>query len=817
MNQSRVLLPSLDSYTASQVSQACVHSQVLTGHLAKAERSNLYGLRHQVWAQAILATFHQTAPTAQICAAWSETAEFILTEKFKEIFGPANIALFAFGKLGAKELNLSSDVDLLFVTDICTDQLLSQVRLFQKSVSEMTENGFLFRVDYELRPGGKSGPLLPQVDQLVDYYGNYGETWERMAFIRLRALCGSPQIISEVQNFRKKFSFRKHLDFGLLEDLNGLRNKVHAFALSKQKRDAIDLKLGLGGIRDIELFCHALQVIHGGRNILLHTSSTSEAFDLFEKNEILPAADCVFLKNFYWRLRHFENSVQGKEDQQTYHLPVDEVSPADLSELQASMNKAAVLVAGLLGQIEAVEQFLPENLEDQRSWLLARQFSQDEIDNSWEELRSLPLLSRQKERDTQLRSRFMAKVLTKMGTLPNSSHRLIHLKEFLHSIRAKTSFYSLLLKNEVLLDLLSEIFCSSPFLSRLLSSRPEILDSIVMRNVDSLNVDSEWDDFLAGLADIKQLTEFLAGTDFLRTRNLEKLFTTLSELADDIVSRLWDKIQKEHGSSGISIWALGKWGGKELGIFSDLDCIFVKAAETQESDLKALRRFLSRITESHRGGSLYSVDTRLRTSSQTGILVTTESELLRYLEHSSSPWERQAYLKARSIGSSQQSMASMKNLLIAKGLSDDDLRELNSIRLGLLKNKKGEWDLKYIEGGLIDVELAVQTALLQHQIQPAGSSLKGFLASLEATQTPWKLHGKKLLENYLFMRLVEQELRLVSEESQPVLNPAKTTFHSVSAHMQLSAEELQQRLRSALQEQVEVLNSLDPRRGQKYQ
>jgi glutamate-ammonia-ligase adenylyltransferase len=481
------------------------------------------------------------------------------------------------------------------------------------------------------------------------------------------------------------------------------------------------------------------------------------------------------------------------------------------------MAKAADLVSGLLGKIEANYDSLPEGIEEQRAWLLQQGFSESEIADSWQEVSRLPVLSRQKERATELRSRFMAVILKKMGRLSHSAHRLTHLKEFLHSIRAKTSFYSLLLKNEGLQDILSEIFCSSPFLSRLLCSRPEIIDSVVMRNVDSLNVDSDWDDFLTGLADIKQLTEFLVGIDFLRTRDLDKLFATLSHLADDVVHRLWDKTQKENAASDMSIWALGKWGGQELGLFSDLDCIFVKCTETHDLDFKFLRRFLNRLTESHRGGSLYSIDTRLRTSSQTGILLTTESDILKYLAEAASPWERQAYLKARVVGQSEKSLRTMKSLLVARGLTADELRDLESIRVSLLKNKKSLWDLKYSEGGFIDVELAAQTALMALRVPPSGASLRDFLNSLEAANPLWLQHGHELLKNYNFMRLVEQELRLVSEESNPILNPDSHVFHSVSSHMQMTPDELEARLRSALKHQVEILNSLDPRRGQKYQ
>lgn len=814
-NKNGTGLPSLNYYSKVQIDQASALSPALASHLPRVLDQDIYSRRHKAWCESYLATVFNTAATAVICFHWSKTAEGILCEIAEQIFTRQNIALFTFGKLGSNELNLSSDVDLLFVCRESSEEIIQKVRSFQKLLSENTEKGFLYRVDYELRPGGKLAPLVPSLEQVIDYYGNYGETWERMAFIRLRPIWGDDSIIKEISEFRKKFSFRKHLDFGLLEDLNTLRNKIHAFAKTRERPGEIDLKLELGGIRDIELFCHALQVIHGGRNSGLHTANTTKAFELLAEQKILPDTDCKFLNNFYWKLRHLENMVQGKEDAQTHHMPESLLSPSGVAELRQKMEQTSQLVAGLLGSIKPHAQRIPVEISDQKIWLRAKGFLAQEIEAHWTELKSLPVLSRHKEKDSEQRDQFLTAVLTKMGTRSQTPHRLVYLKEFLHATRAKSSFYSLLIKNESLTEILAEIFCSSALLSRMLCSRPEILDSLIMRNVDAVSIDSEWDDFLQALVDMKQITEFIAGADFLRTLNLEKLMESLSRLADDIVLRLWKKIQIENSASDISIWALGKWGGQELGMFSDLDCIFVTDGEPTENDLRALRRFINRLTESHRGGSLYSIDTRLRTSDQTGILLTSEENLKKHLEAGLHPWERQAYLKVREVGQLIDSQNIFKSKLTEVPFSTEELLELNRIRHELTKKSKSQLDLKYQEGGLVDTELGVQAAFIQNGLSTAEASIVSMVNTLVTVHNDWKDRATALLKNYRFMRVVEQTHRLISDEAEPILDPSQDSFSRTASHFHLNGTELLNQLRSALKEQVNILNFLDPRRQQK--
>ncbi len=207
---------------------------------------------------------------------------------FDFCFADQKVALFALGKLGCLELNLSSDVDVLLVAENEAAVSLPRLRKFQKLLTERTFSGFVFRVDFDLRPGGKQGPLIPTLDQFKDYYGNYGETWERLAFVRLRPLCGDDFIKKEVMAFARKFSFRRHLDFTLLEDLKNLRTKIQGHYWARTQHHVVDLKLGVGGIRDVELFCSRI-ASHSWRTRFFPASARNDRSSFFTRDKTTPA------------------------------------------------------------------------------------------------------------------------------------------------------------------------------------------------------------------------------------------------------------------------------------------------------------------------------------------------------------------------------------------------------------------------------------------------------------------------------------------------------------------------------------------------
>ncbi|XGC81002.1 glutamine-synthetase adenylyltransferase [Bdellovibrio bacteriovorus] len=757
---------------------------------------NLRKERNEIWSRFALLAKNNSENPYEICRQWSLAADDLLTRAFDHCFAGQKVALFALGKLGSLELNLSSDVDVLLVCEEESSQALSSLRKFQKILNERTALGFVFRVDFDLRPGGKQGPLLPTLDQFKDYYGNYGETWERLAFVRLRAICGDARIQKEVLGFAKKFSFRRHLDFTLLEDLKSLRTKIQGHYWARTSETSIDLKLGLGGIRDVELFAHALQVIHGGKDPSLQVKGTTEAFGLLKDKNLLPSHEADFLIRHYWNLRILENYVQALHDEQTHQLDTSLSHPDfvvdALKTLKSEMRQCEQIVKSLLGEAPK-EVALEEELSKAG-------LNEADIEELWKEIIGQEVLSRNKGRDELSRKAFLAAFLETLQEQKGDIRRaLLLLKDFIHSTRAKASFFAMLLREKDLLKQLAWLFGHSPYLSRILCNRPELLDSIVYRSQNEHSDDLGT--LLEELAEKRLLSEIINGIEFLEDKNVPSLLKNLSSVADSVVEALLGALKKEYPSD-IEVLALGKWGGKELGFRSDLDFIFVVNDEPTENDLKVAKRFITRLTESHRGGNIYSIDMRLRPSGKAGPLVMAKKDLDEYFTKEAAAWERQAYLKARWVIANSTPPPVSK--FIQRGLSIDELTELERIRLQLL-SQGSNVNLKYSEGALVDLELAVQTYLLFHKITPRDASTAGFFAELQS-------EGAVLLHNYERLRQIEQMLQLVASEAIVEVSLNHESFQALALALQVPPSDLLNEIHSLLADNIAILKNLDPRR-----
>lgn len=752
--------------------------------------------RKQEWLEIAIPSLLGESHPQNLCRRWSDFADRTLSEAFRLCFTTEQVALFALGKLGSHELNLSSDVDLLIVAKDERSTDLSGLRKFQKLLAELSSDGFVFRVDFDLRPGGRMGPLLPTVDQLIDYYGNYGETWERMAFVRLRPLAGAPSIQQEVLSFVERFSFRKHLDFTLFEELKLLRRKIHAESWRPDQDDQYDLKRGLGGIRDVELFFHALQVIHGGKDSDLRVRGTSQAAQCLAGKGLLPKEDADFLIAHYWNLRSLENFVQALDDQQTHQLCLSqppEFPPAlqdAFINLPKDRQRTDAIVSSLLGTVPPA----PSAQEIQT------RFADPLLQEHLSEILSIPMLSRNKERDEQTRRAFLERFLQ---VLEEQNADLVmaldQLRDFLKAVRAKSSFFNLFLRENDLLKEIAWLFGHSRYLGRLLCFRPELLDSFVFRRQDLESKDLE--SLLEDLTEKRLLSEIIEGSHFLKTLDLARANQALTMTADEIINTLCLSLKKDHPSDVILL-ALGKWGAQEMGFRSDLDLVFVHPKDPQEADLKFAKRLISRLTDPHRGGNIYPIDLRLRPSGKAGPLVISWTDLQDYLKNTAAPWERQAYLRGRWIG---PNLGDFQSFLLEKPLSSADLLELNRIRMELLNQQKG-LDLKYSEGGLLDIELAIQTqALVRRQPLKNGNTL----AALE-NDPAWRV----LRINYESLRQIEQLLQLISLESTTSVGPeSQLSQHLTASLPSFRQGSLAHFTTSLLQENQEQLLRLDPRRG----
>ncbi|MFP5518308.1 MAG: glutamine-synthetase adenylyltransferase [Bdellovibrionia bacterium] len=683
-----------------------------------------------------------------LCASWSQHADALIHKTFDYYIKDLPCALFVLGKLGSLELNLSSDIDLMIVAEEQSTELNSAVRKFSNALNENQSNGFVFRVDWDLRPGGKFSPLVPTLEQYKNHYEAYGETWERIALIRMRPLCGNKKLIEEILQFNQRFIFRKHLDYRVFDDLKLLRQRIHQQVLEKrQQASDINLKLDPGGIRDIELFAQSWVVIHGGRNPEVRLANTFEIYKKLSKDKLIPSTQAELLMKLYEDLRALENYVQSLNDQQTHLLTQSVLTTApswvrDLHQnLPRRLQESQLIVAELLGETSSIQD---------RDEVVSANDSF--TDDDWQEVFDLKThgltLEQQHFLKTNLITSFVTEVKKNAG-----DQRLARgfLLDFLKSTRAKPSFFHLLIHNKNVLEQLAWMFGHSPYLSQILISRPELLDSFVFRT--TLPDSPDWEVLLEQLVERKLLSEVINGVSFMRSRNLDHLVSACTQVADGIASSLQKKLNAELGTE-VQVCALGKWGSQELGVKSDLDFILLCENEITEKEFKFARRFFSRLSEHHKGGTLYNIDLRLRPDGKSGPMISQLHDLQSFLEKEAPAWVRQAYLRLRLVGYRQ--LPQLETAIFAQEITQADLTELMRIQNELYKNARSPQDLKYSEGGILDIELFLQTHLLIHKtfLQKNANATKTTLMSLGFTE---------LASCYEQLRCTEQ-LRLLSDQ-----------------------------------------------------
>lgn len=769
----------------------------------------LHEMRHRAWCECVLATFFNTATTAEVCAYWSTRADAIVQQAWRETgLHEFDAALFALGKHGAGELNLSSDIDLMIVSEPHHAlEVEKRLRKFQHLLHFPTEFGFCFRLDFDLRPGGKLGPLITSPSQFQDYYWSQGETWERLALVRMRAVAGSPAIDKQISDLARRFSYRKFLDFTLLEDLKAMRAQVHQKGFLRQDHE-LHIKLEVGGIRDIELFVHSLMVMNGGKMPNLQTRSTGQALANLASAGIIPLAEMTLLTESYWFFRHLENSVQALEDRQTHALTDVALAKLQLpgrTEILERMKKIDTTVSSLLGKVDLTQVHLPQDEVSQKAWLKELGFSQTIIDQSWDQLMKATALSHKNDRDERARQEFLFTFVTAI-----SKHKALDRDlglqitvDFVQAMRAKATFFSMLLRSPRLLDDLSRLFCLSPYLGSILASRPELMDHFILQVDEAWAADME--KLLQQMSERKLLTELWSANQFLNDRDLNGLFVRVTATADEIALQLLSQLKHEYPDSLVKILALGKWGGEELGLRSDLDFIFITPSKPKESDFKVARRFISRLTDPLKGGQLYDVDLRLRPSGQSGVLLVAEDSLQDYWRNDAKAWERQAYTRARPLGFKIDS-----KILAERGLDAAELAELKTIRSKLLKKKSAqELDIKYVPGGLLDIEFTAQTALLANKLHGAGASTNAMIAHLQTQLPAWKNTGR-LNAIYNELRTFEQMLQLSSAYKIGAARADQKDFMKACALNGLSLEEGWKKINDLTDESRRLLNDLDP-------
>ena len=619
------------------------------------------------------------------------------------------------GKLGGRELNLSSDIDLIFLYEHEGEtqggpKSLSNHEWFTrmgkrliKLLSEHDANGFVFRVDMRLRPNGDSGPLVCSLDMLEEYLLVQGREWERYAWIKGRLIAPMPDSPSfavcekELDQIIRPFVYRRHLDYGVIAAIRDLHAQIQREAdkrSSGHQGRSRDIKLGRGGIREIEFLAQMFQLMRGGTDPRFRARPTLEILSLIEKRGILPAGEVRALKDAYVYLRRLEHRIQIWEDQQTHYLPDDESARTRLAQSMGGPDvteTSAQFLAELEGHQNKVAQLFERAfvLKDSERLDLAPLSIDWEPDGQhfpeslvrWQAWSGGP-----KERQLPEKSRLIFHSLIRTAAESVQAEQsmracaditLLRFFDLLEAIARRSAYLSILSEYPKALSNVLALLKASQWGAQYLTRHPHLLDHLLNPRAEALLVEypeDYWrevkttlnmrlDDVMADGDGSEQAMDILRVTHHNETfitlladlgigvdqaLPVEKVSDHLSALADLILQttfeRVWPSVAKkfdlpedQHLAIDVpfAVISYGKLGGKELGYASDLDLVFLY--QVPESDYAAqeiygllAKRMINWLTTYTSTGSLFEIDTRLRPNGSAGFLVTNADAFKKY-------------------------------------------------------------------------------------------------------------------------------------------------------------------------------------------
>ena len=705
--------------------------------------------------------------------------------------------VIAMGKLGGGELNVSSDIDIVFAypEDGETDgtRRISNheffVRLARRIISaiaEVTADGFVFRVDTRLRPYGDSGPLAVSFDMLEEYFVTQGREWERYAWVKARPVTGEAG--ADLDAVLTPFVYRRHLDYSAIASLRSLHAQIRQ---EVQKREIADnIKLGPGGIREVEFLVQVFQIIRGGREPVFRVRPTLQALALLGTRHILPAQAVDELRAAYVYLRNLEHRLQYLDDQQTQMLPradadraviAEMMRCADYADLREELDAHRAVVARHFeaifsgvrhnGGAQDQSDLWPQTLsrEDALARLSGMGFGDAQrIYARLIDLRGGARYRRMAASSQGLLDRLIPQVLDTARVLSNPDATFERMLNVVDSIGRREAYLALLLEYPNATARLARLASASPWAADYLAQHPLLLDELI--NPQGASDAPDWPQLRATLRasldehegnterQMDLLRHFkqsqtlrLLALDLAGALSLETLSDHLSDLActvlEGVLRLAWNALRVRHREQPqFAIVGYGKLGGKELGYASDLDIIFLYDDDDQaapETYARLAQRINTWLASTTSAGVLYETDLRLRPNGAAGLLVSQIGAFREYQLEKAWVWEHQALTRARFVAGDAGIGARFERIRIEVLCRPRELATLGGEILSMRDkmreahpNDSGLFDLKHDGGGIVDVEFVVQYLVLGHAHKHAGLTANiGNLALLKLAAT----------------------------------------------------------------------------------
>ncbi len=757
----------------------------------------------------------------------------------------ASMVAIGMGKLGGQELNFSSDIDLIYIyssDDGAAGELSLQeyftklCRAVSSSIGDVTDRDSVFRVDLRLRPEGSRGTIANSLASAERYYESFGRAWERQAWLKARACAGDLELGAQVMKMMHPFVFPRNVSSDVIEQVRGLNQRIKSELGPGSIDGGYDLKSGCGGIREIEFFVQTLQLIHAGRRPKLQTRSTIVALNELLFSGLISEEERHGLAEAYRYLRHLEHMIQLESGRQTQRLPVGE-SELDLlakrtkhesaEDLQATLNAHTAFVHESFETLGEEEPAPPIEVQDlmrghespEREQVLLERLGFRDVHQAWNDLD----MARNKAMSpfagagSSVAQKVAPVLLTEISRSPDPDQALRHTGDLISRRGSWSPIWTMMHENPELLRLIASVFGTSEYLSKHFIDHPELVDvlhiagkaeelystedlraSLARRQIETLvDREEQW----SKLADFKNAHVLRIGlADIAGALTSDEVCQQLSDVADLCVQRALSLVENdlkdrygiardaEGNPITMSVMAMGKLGGRELGYSSDLDIVFVYSSQGESDGAKELdaTTYFSRIAQRlmrglhslHPGGRLYEIDTRLRPAGSQGLLVSSLAAWRRYHSQSAALWEKQSLTKLRFIAGDPALGEHTRQIALEciYGRRDRTPQQLAQ-RIAEMRDKiwrelvapKKRMDLKAGYGGLIDIEFAAQYLQLvygpEHNEMHTTSTTEALSVAAQKELANDET-CRVLIDGYAFLRRLEHRLRIVHDRSE---------------------------------------------------